>query len=156
MHNDFTLFKRRVPFGKAVVYYYAYNDEGQWLGPWITGHHSLTMARNYGNRLNREEKLVPGLKNVPTFEEFAKGFWDWETCAYLKDRRKRKKLTKSYADKNKTIVAVQLIPYFGKMRLDKIGPNETEAWIDHLTALKYKNTSINGYLGTLKTDCGRE
>jgi hypothetical protein len=28
MHNDFTVFKRRVPSGKKVVYYYAYGAEG--------------------------------------------------------------------------------------------------------------------------------
>ena len=32
MHNDFTLFSRKVPSGKTVVYYYAYNDEGGEVG----------------------------------------------------------------------------------------------------------------------------
>ena len=151
MHNDFTLFKRMVPSGQTVVYYYAYDDEGRRLGPWTTGESSLTAGRNVCNHLNRQGKLLPGPKGIPTFAEYAEGFWEWETCPYLKDRKKRKKLTKSYADKNKQVMKFQLVPYFGKMRLDKIGPDEIEGWFDHMSAEGYKNTTINGYFGTLKT-----
>jgi hypothetical protein len=100
MHNDFTLFTRKVPSGKMVVYYYAYDDEGRRLGPWTTGEANKTAARNYCNRLNRLGWLLPGPKDIPTFAEYAQGFWDWETSPYLKERRKRYKLTQSYADKN--------------------------------------------------------
>jgi integrase len=151
MHNDFTLFSRKVPSGKTVVYYYAYDDEGRRLGPWSTGQGNRTAARNYCNRLNRAGKLLPGPKDIPTFEEFSKGFWDWETCAYLKDRRKRKKLTQAYADKNHKVVDFTLIPYFGKMRIDKIGPDAIEAWFDYMSKKGYKNTTTNGYFGTLRT-----
>ena len=151
MHNDFTLFKRMVPSGQTVVYYYAYDDEGRRLGPWTTGESSLTAGRNVCNHLNRQGKLLPGPKGIPTFAEYAEGFWEWETCPYPKDRKKRKKLTKSYADKNKQVMKFQLVPYFGKMRLDKIGPDEIKGWFDHMSAEGYKNTTINGYFGTLKT-----
>jgi integrase len=151
MHNDFTLFTRKVPSGKTVVYYYAYDDEGRRLGPWTTGEANKTAARNYCNRLNREGRLLPGPKGIPTFEEYSKGFWEWETCPYLKDRRKRKNLTRAYADKNKKVVQSQLLPYFGNMRLDKITPEVIEEWFDHMTNGGYKNTTTNGYFGTLKT-----
>ena len=36
MHNDFTVFKRSVPSGKKVVYYYAYDENGVRQGPWST------------------------------------------------------------------------------------------------------------------------
>ncbi|GHU13618.1 hypothetical protein FACS1894161_3760 [Spirochaetia bacterium] len=64
MHNDFTLFKRKVPSGEKVVYYYAYDDEGKRHGPWTTGETGLTAARNVCNRLNREGKLLPGPKTI--------------------------------------------------------------------------------------------
>jgi hypothetical protein len=35
MHNDFTVFKRRVPSGKKVVFYYAY--EGAGVDTWEAG-----------------------------------------------------------------------------------------------------------------------
>ena len=151
MHNDFTLFGRKVPSGKTVVYYYAYDDEGRRLGPWSTGEANRTAARNYCNRLNREGRLLPGPKDIPTFEEYARGFWEWETCPYLKERRKRFNLTRSYAVKNRRVVDNQLIPYFGNMRLDRITPEDIEKWFDRMAKDGYKNTTTNGYYGTMKT-----
>jgi integrase len=151
MHNDFTLFTRVVPSGKTVVYYYAYDNEGRRLGPWTTGQDNKTMARNYCNRLNREGKLLPGLKEIPTFAEFAVSFWDWEKSEYLKERRKRRKLTQSYADKNKRTVDYTLIPYFGKMKLDAITGETIDKWLDYMIAEKYENSTTNGYFGTLQT-----
>jgi integrase len=151
MHNDFTLFKRTVPSGEKVVYYYAYTDDGKRRGPWTTGETSLTVARNYCNRLNREGKLLPGPKGTLTFAEYAQGFWDWETSLYLKDRKKRYNLTKSYADKNGKVVDHTLVPYFGNMRLDRISAEEVDLWFDYLLDEDYRHTTINGYYGTLKT-----
>ena len=98
MHNDFTLVSRKVPSGKTVVYYYAYNGEGRRLGPWTTGQVNKTAARNYCNLLNRKGKLIPKTKGTLTFSEFSQGFWDWENSPYLKERRKRKELTQAYVD----------------------------------------------------------
>jgi integrase len=151
MHNDFTLFKRRVPSGQMVVYYYAYDDEGRRLGPWTTGQNSLTAGRNYCNRLNRTGRLLPGAKDIPTFAEYAKDFWDWEKSAYLKERKKRANLTMNYADKSRRVTDTALVPYFGKMRIDKITADEVEKWFDYMTARKYKNMTTNGYFGRLKT-----
>jgi integrase len=151
MHNDFTLFKRRVPSGQVVVYYYAYDAGGRRRGPWSTGEAKLTAGRNYCNRLNREGRLLPGPKGIPTFAEYVIGFWDWEDSPYLKERRKRYKLTKSYADKNGRVADYTLVPYFGKMKLDTITPEVVEKWFDHMTKEGYKNTTVNGYYGTLKT-----
>jgi integrase len=152
MHNDFTLFSRKVPSGKTVVYYYAYDAGGRRLGPWTTGQMSIPAARNYCNLLIRKGKLLPGLKGIPTFGEFSKNFWDWETSPYLKERRKRRVLTRSYTDKNKSLVTLRLDDYFGKMTLDKITPEVIEAWFDDLSVKKkISNNSINGYFSILKT-----
>ena len=139
MHNDFTLFYRKVPSGKIVVYYYAYDDEGRRLGPWSTGLDNKTAARNFCNRLNRGGKLMPGLKDMPAFAEFAVGFWDWDSCSYLKDRKKRRKLTHHYADKAKKVMNNTLVPYFGKMRLEKITAEVIEAWQDSMINEKKRN-----------------
>ena len=151
MHNDFTLFFRVVPSGKTVVYYYAYDGGGRRLGPWSTGQNNKTAARNFCNRINREGKLLPGPKEVPTFAEYAAGFWDWEESPYLKDRKKRRKLTQAYADKNKKVAEYTLIPYFGKMRLDQISGEAIDGWLDKMIKDKYKNSTTNGYFGTLQT-----
>ncbi|MDR0442613.1 MAG: tyrosine-type recombinase/integrase [Treponema sp.] len=151
MHNDFTLFPRKLLSGKKVFYYYAYNSEGVRLGPWSTGQTGKTAARNYCNCLNREGKLLRRTKNVPAFAEYSAGFWDWEKSVYLRDRTKRRFLTQSYADKCARIVKKNLVPYFGKMRIDKINSDVMEKWFDHLLKNGYKNSTINGYYRVIRT-----
>jgi integrase len=57
----------------------------------------------------------------------------------------------SYADNNKKNLKNHLVPYFGDMPLNRITREEVENWLDDLIDRDYQNTSINGYLGTLKT-----
>jgi integrase len=151
MHNDFTLFTRKHPSGKKVVYYYAYDDEGIRIGPWTTGLPNKTAARKFCNDLIRKDLLVPGIKGMTTFESYAAEFWDWDNSEYLKDRRKRRKLTQGYAEKCKKVVEKTLIPYFGKMRMDRMSGEAIDKWLDYMIAEKYENSTINGYFGTLKT-----
>jgi len=151
MHNDFTLFTRKVPSGKTVVYYYAYDNEGKRLGPWSTGQANKTLARNFCNKLNRQGKLLPGPIEIPTFAEYAKGFWDWETSNYLADRKKRRKITQSYAYKNQKAVDHTLVPYFGKMKLDKITSEVIDQWLDFMIKEGKKNVTTNSYYGILQS-----
>jgi integrase len=151
MHNDFTLFSRKVPSGKMVVSYYAYDDTGHRLGPWTTGQSNKTAARNYCNLLNRKGKLLPGPHELPTFAEFAAVFWDWLKSPYLKERKKRRELTQSYADKNKRTTDNTLVPHFGKLKLDTITGERIDQWMDGLIAEEYSNSTINSYYNTLQT-----
>jgi integrase len=151
MRNDFTLFFRVVPSGKRVVYYYAYDNEGTRRGPWTTGMGSKTAARNFCNQLIRKNALFPEAKLMPTFQEYATGFWDWDNSPYLKERRKRVKLTQNYTDKCKKLTDSTLISYFGKMQLDKITGEVIEKWLDVMIKTGLKNVTINGYFGTLMT-----
>lgn len=151
MHNDFTLFSKVVPSGKKVVYYYAYDENNNRLGPWSTGQDNKTMARNYCNKLNREGKLLPSVKEIPTFAQWADGFWDWNNSSYLKERKKRRRLTEGYADRNVRVVKNNLIPYFGKMRLDQITGEVIDGWLDYMIKEGYKNTSCNSYYSTIQT-----
>jgi integrase len=151
IHNDFTLYWRVIPSGKRVVYYYAYDENDNRLGGWSTGETTMTAARVKCNRLLKEGKLIPNSGYMPTFTEYARGWWEWETCAYLKKRRKRHNLTQAYADNNRKNLKNHLIPYFGDMPLNKITRDDIEAWFDKLIEDDYQNTSINGYFGTLKT-----
>ncbi|MDR0442563.1 MAG: tyrosine-type recombinase/integrase [Treponema sp.] len=151
MRNDFTLYFRKVPSGKRVYYYYAYDDDGERLGPWTTGQFTKTAARNYCNAQIRKGVLVPGIKGMTTFAVYAAEFWNWEKSEYLKDRRKRRKLTQGYADKCQKVADFTLIPYFGTMRLDRITGEVIDKWLDHMIAEKKENSTINGYFGTLMT-----
>jgi site-specific recombinase XerD len=55
------------------------------------------------------------------------------------------------AEKSKRVVAHTLIPYFGKMKLDKITGEAIDKWLDYMIAEKYENSTTNGYFGTLMT-----
>ena len=151
MKNDFTLFHRVVPSGKKVVYYYAYDENGTRKGPWSTGQASKTAARNFCNALIRKGVLLPQGKGMPTFEEYAEGFWNWENSPYLKERRKRVNLTQSYTDKCKKTSEGLLVSYFGKMKLDTISVEVIEGWLDEMIKTGKKNVTINGYFSTLMT-----
>jgi len=151
VHNDFTLYWRVFPSGKKVVYYYAYDENGKRLMGRSTGETNLTSARVKCNKLLKEGELVPNKNHMPTFAEYAEGWWEWETCAYLKKRRKRYSLTQTYADNNKKNLKNHLLPFFGNMPMNKITKNEVEDFFDSLIEKEYQNTSINGFYGTLKT-----
>ena len=151
VHNDFTLYLRVFPSGKKVVYYYAYDESDKRLMGRSTGETNLTEARLKCNRLLKEGTLIPNQNHMPTFSEYAEGWWEWETCAYLKKRRKRNSLTQTYADNNKKNLKNHLLPYFGNMPMDKITKDDVEEFFDSLIENEYQNTTINGYYGTLKT-----
>ena len=79
IHNDFTLYWRVVPSKKRVVYYHAYDENGKRLCGRSTGETTMTAARVKCNRLLKEGKLVPDKNYMPTFAEYAKGWWEWDT-----------------------------------------------------------------------------
>jgi integrase len=151
IHNDFTLYWRVFPSGKRVVYYYAYDANGKRQMGRSTGETNMTAARVKCNKLLKEGGLIPDNGYMPTFAEYARGWWEWETCAYLKKRRKRYSLTQTYANNNKKNLNNQLLKYFGGMPLNKITRDDVENWFDKLIEEDYQNTTINGYYGTLKT-----
>ncbi|MDR0759626.1 MAG: site-specific integrase [Treponema sp.] len=151
IHSNYTLYLRVVPSGKRVYYYYAWDENNVRRGGWSTGQTTMTAARLYCDKLLKAGKLIPNSGFMPTFAEYARGWWEWETCAYLKKRRKRRSITQAYADNNRKNVKNHLVPYFGEMPLNRITREEVENWIDDLIEKDYQNTSINGYLGTLKT-----
>jgi integrase len=151
IHSNYTLYSRVVPSGKRVYYYYAWDENNVRRGGWSTGQSTVTAARLYCDKLLRAGKLIPNSGYMPTFAEYAEGWWEWETCAYLKKRRKRHNLTQAYADNNKKNLKNHLLPYFGNMPVNKITKDDIEAWFDKLIEEGYQNTSINGYFGTLKT-----
>ena len=150
MHNDFTVFTRKVPSGKKVFYYYAYNEEGKRAGPWSTGQLKRTEAKNYCHQLIRKGKLLKNKKAMPTLAEYADGFFDFEKSPYFKERRKQADITMSYADTKQKIVRNQLLPHFGEMRLDAITPEAIEKWQDSLLEKGMKHNTINNCFGTLQ------
>jgi hypothetical protein len=134
IRNDFSLYTRKTASGKTVFYYQCYDANGRRLCGHSTGETTKTAAMKKCIALIREGKLLPETQvQVPTFEEYARDFWDWETSAYLKSRRGRRDLTRTYAKKNKNFCANQILPFFGKTPLDQISEHDIDRWLAGFT-----------------------
>jgi hypothetical protein len=126
----FSVFPRKLKSGKVVFYYQCYDENGNRSSGLSTGQTTKTTARAYCMRLYREGTLFPSAKqHIPTFEEYAKSWWDWDTCEYLKNQKGRKDITKAYADNCKKMVKNQILPFFGKTPLDKITSDDINKWL---------------------------
>jgi hypothetical protein len=159
MHNDFTLYFRKVPCGDRVVYYYAYDEEGKRQGPWTTKTTTRTAARNYCNSLIRKGELIPDRKKIMTFGEYADGFWKRES-EYIKRQDSRADITDTYIHNCERYVANQLLPFFTDVPINKITENDVNDWLmgfknrkvtvdGNEKTVKYQNTYANTVLGTL-------
>jgi integrase len=112
-------------------------------------------------RLYRDGNLFPIKQHIPTFEEYSKSWWDWDTCEYLRNQKGRKDITRAYADNCRAMVRNQMLPFFGKTRLDRITSEEINQWLlgfkDRTviseggteTKKSYKNTYANTVFRTM-------
>ncbi len=151
LRETYTLYKRKLQSGNVVYYYQVYDDDGNKLCGHSTGKRTKTAARNYCNELLREGRLMPQKREIPTFKKFAEGWWEWDTCPYLKKRKVRREITKSYADNAKSKLHIHVLPYFGKMRLDRISEFEIEAWLTSFAERGYRNSTANSQFDVLVT-----
>jgi integrase len=149
----FCVFPRKLPGGTVVYYYQCYDANGKRLNGHSTGLRNKTAAAAYCMKLYREGNLIPK-KKVPAFEEYAKGWWDFETCAYLRWRTMRKEITESTAALFKSNMDLHIIPCFGKMKLDAITAVDIETWLAGFKGEKLKNTTANSNLHTFKIMMG--
>jgi integrase len=170
----FSLYRRTVRTGglvKVVFYYQTYDEKGRRLCGHSTGQTSKTAAREYCNKLLREGKLLEVRRaRVPTFAEFAAGWWDFQTCQYLKSRKGRRPITQNYADSARRVTEKHLLPQFGHRYLDEITDTEIDDWMlsmqdrnigrrvrneqGELVEKKYDNSTINWVFGILKVMLG--
>jgi integrase len=78
----------------------------------------------------REGRLLKEQQSrVPTFGEYAEGWWEPGKCKYLEKRMGRIALTAGYIFHARRKMEMFLIPYFGKMRLDRITDEEIDTWL---------------------------
>jgi len=144
----FTIYPRKLKT-VTVYYYQCYDSSGKRICGHSTGQRTKTAAKLYCLELFRKDKLIPGEKPV-VFEEFAKGWFDINTCKYLEWRQMQNPLALSTIDHYKTALDIQIKPYFGKMKITSITPETVQKWILKLSHDGYNNSSINMKMATLK------
>ena len=158
----FSVFQRKLPSGKGVFYYQCYDEKGNRQWAKSTGLSKKTEAVAYCNKLFRDGLLIPEQKAL-TFAEFSKGWWNIETCQYLKWRQLHEPITQSTLLMHQGNFKHHISDYFAKYRLDEITPEVIECWLVFMSekgSLKkskdeknkkcLKANTINLVFGTLK------
>ncbi|MBV5330352.1 MAG: site-specific integrase [Chlorobium sp.] len=147
--QDYGLYRRKTAKGRVVIYYTTYDAQGKRLPGRSTGKRTIGEARLYCNALMRTGRLIPERSRVPTFALFAEGWWLWDSCPYLKRRRARRTLARSYADIARKVLENHLLPAFGERRLDAITDVEIEDWLTSRREAGSGSRSANLYLSIL-------
>ena len=149
--RQYTLYSDKAVKGKPIWYFRVYLPDGKRRAK-STGCTSKEKARIYVEELLNNENLLRKVfesdlviridssnsllkadvpesnANVPTFGEFAKPWWHWDTCPYVLARRSagtesHPGIKKSYVTCNELWTRKYLIPYFGKCKLNEITPD---------------------------------
>ncbi|WP_168203298.1 tyrosine-type recombinase/integrase [Oceanispirochaeta crateris] len=148
--EPFTVYPRKMRSGKVIWYYQTYDDSGKRTSAYSTGQTSKSAARHICQKLLREGKLLPDTVGRITFRDYAKNWWDWDKCEYLKYKRTRRNISKSYASTGRLILKNHIMPYFKDMRLADIRIYDIEQWLQSLVDSGQSNTSANHYLRFLR------
>ncbi|MDR2865103.1 MAG: tyrosine-type recombinase/integrase, partial [Spirochaetaceae bacterium] len=141
-----------------MFYYRAYSEDGNRQCGHSTGMTTKSEAREYCYGLMREGKLLSIKKEkpvtIPTFEEYAKGWWDFDTCPYLNKRKSRRSISKSYARQAQRVTSLYLITEFGKRAIDKITTFEVDKWLSSFREKGLSNNTANLAFKILKLMLG--
>ncbi len=81
--SDFNLFKRTLPSGKKVYYYYIYDDFGK-RKQFTTGQTIKKKAFNYCIERLKEDNLVR--VGIPTFKSITKDLFIFDKCPIIKQK----------------------------------------------------------------------
>jgi len=124
----FSIFARKLPSGKQVYYYQCYDATGKRQWAKSTGLHKKTEAFAFCMRLYKDGLLIPEQK-APIFGGFANGWWEPETCRYLKWRQLHEPITDSTLIIYQANFRNHIKDYFANYRLDEITPLVIENWL---------------------------
>jgi integrase len=149
----FTVFGRKLASGKTVFYYQCYDEKGKRLWAKSTGLNKKTEATAYCMKLYRDGLLIP-LPKVPTFGEYAEGWFDIETCRFLKWRQLHDPLSQGSIDIHRNNLTTHLKEFFASYKLDEIDTEVLEDWFLDMTKKELKPSSINLAYRTLRLMLG--
>lgn len=153
LRRDYSLYRRRRKDGKRVWYYRTYDQYGERTAGRTTHETNRIKAERYCNLLLRTGDLVP-IKEI-VFEEYAKDWWVWGKCAYVRGRlarspRNRPAISERHAADMLSALKMHILPRFRTTRLSTIRPTMIETWMFELEdkGLSYKR--INNIAGCLR------
>ena len=149
----FSLYRRKMRSGKSVWYYQCYDENGVRVCGHSTEQTTRTAAREYCIRLVREHKLVRerGINKIPTFGEFAKGFWNFQTSEYLCYIKTRRPISQRYANMAEGQTNNYILETFRHIPLDKITENMVDSWLVSMPSKGLRASTANVAFSTFKT-----
>jgi len=162
---NFSVFARKLPSGILVYYYQCYDKKGRRQYAKSTGKTKKTEAVLHCMDLFKAGLLIPEQK-MPTFAEFSAGWWDLETCNYLKRRQLQDPIAHSTIVMYQGHFNLHIKDYFAKYRLDEITQEVIENWLLYMSektedvktkwnyGRKLKPKTINLVFSTLKIMLG--
>ena len=160
-----SVFPRKLPSGRRVYYYQCYDKKGRRQWAKSTGLSKKTEAVAYCMGLFKSGLLIPEAK-MPTFKEFSVGWWDVNTCLYLKWRMLHDPITEGTIESHRGHFNNHIKEYFAKYRLDEITTVVIENWLVSMSEKKMvknvreekktvlKPKTINHSLSTLRLMLG--
>lgn len=105
-------------------------------------HQKLLLKSGHSSRFGRE--LLSHKKSI-RFGQFTENFWVWDKCSYVKTRREREAdLSKNYVDQMRALLIHYILPYFAKIKLEKITARMIERWLFSLKeAMGHKGKKLS-------------
>ena len=142
MRHRYGLFKRRRKGG--IVWYFWYHDEQGNRQHKSTGKKTKWEAEQFvDNWLATSEE-----PNKITLEEYAKDFYIWGKCDWIRRRHSKGfSLGEPFAKMRRAHLINYVFPKFGKLPLDEINAVQIENW---LLDVELANSSKNQLLGSLR------
>jgi integrase len=130
--KPFSLFSRKTQSREVVWYYRSYDEYGRRTTARSTGQTNRTLAERYCAGLIRTDSLVPIRQIV--FSEYAKDWWVWDRCAYIKGKLARSSkakptISKRYADDMRSSLERFILPKFAKRKLSELTATFIEAFM---------------------------
>jgi len=139
---------------KGVTYYIRFNNsDGTLLPARSSGQRTKAAAETWAYE-QLKEGIIGKDKDI-TFFEYARDFWQWDKCEYVKSKLVRgKMISRRYVDEMYRLLHNHIMPYFKNMKLSQIKRRTIEGFIFHLsdkegTRGKLSPSSINRILGNL-------
>jgi len=164
LHDPWTLTKRRLPSGRTVVYFRAYDENRPdhrtvWRS---TGCATKSAAKDYCRKLEREGRLLTPEAPPPekpaasvAFGEWSRDFWKWDG-AYVQARLRfsdpaAPDLTQRYVEQMARMLETRLLPKWRHTPLSAITPLAIETWALKLRDGGLSGKRVNNYVSCFRT-----
>lgn len=127
-HKPFHLYKRPSKKYGHIYYVRFYDEDGNRLSGRSTGQTTKARAEAWAYE-ELKNGHIRSVKNI-TFGEYAKDWWIWDRCDYVKGRALRgRPLSRYYVDTMRGYLENHILPYFKNKRFQSINAGMIENWL---------------------------